>query len=376
LEKSKTIVILLHQIGPYHHARLDALAKEFSIVAIEIRPNSAEYHWKNLHFGHLLYTKIKIETANSLLQIVDGFRPDLLLTYGWNEPEYLKTLLYAKKNRIPIAVASDSIEDSRGELKLKFLLKKSLISLYDGFLVAGKLSEEYVRNYKKNAVVTKPFDVVDNEHFSNHGSYRANGYILCVARFIDKKNIEGLLFAVADNAKEIRLKELKVKVVGAGPNKKIYEEIIRSNELHDIVEISSWLSYDELPSMYFQSSCLILPSKNNETWGLVVNEAMAAGLPIIATSNCGCAPDLIVENETGFLAKEASRDCLSIQLRKFLFLPEEKKKKMGKNGRNKMSGFSLDMHVDAFKFLSLLKSEKVSFLKMILSKLVVVLRNV
>jgi len=56
----------------------------------------------------------------------------------------------------------------------------------------------------------------------------------------------------------------------------------------------------ELPACYVAADCLVLPSDGGETWGLVVNEAMACGLPAIVSDAAGCAPDLIDEGETGF----------------------------------------------------------------------------
>ena len=55
---------------------------------------------------------------------------------------------------------------------------------------------------------------------------------------------------------------------------------------------SGFLNQTEVSRAYVAADCLVLPSDYNETWGLVVNEAMASGLPCIISDRCGCAPDL------------------------------------------------------------------------------------
>jgi glycosyltransferase involved in cell wall biosynthesis len=57
--------------------------------------------------------------------------------------------------------------------------------------------------------------------------------------------------------------------------------------------------YPELPNYYGLASAFVLPSIS-ETWGLVVNEAMASGLPVLVSDRCGCAPDLVRDGTNGF----------------------------------------------------------------------------
>ena len=63
---------------------------------------------------------------------------------------------------------------------------------------------------------------------------------------------------------------------------------------------AGFLNQSELPAAYTAADVLVLPSDGGETWGLVVNEAMACGLPAIVSDAVGCAPDLIEEGKTGF----------------------------------------------------------------------------
>src|SRR5690606_29797429 len=89
---------------------------------------------------------------------------------------------------------------------------------------------------------------------------------------------------------------LHVLMVGSG----VLEETLRRQaaRLHVPVHFLGFRNQSELPSCYAAADCLVLPSDGRETWGLVVNEAMACGLPAIVSDAVGCADDLI-DADTG-----------------------------------------------------------------------------
>ena len=92
--------------------------------------------------------------------------------------------------------------------------------------------------------------------------------------------------------------EAQLLYVGDGPMRAQMEEEVRVNRLEERVEFLGFKNQRELPALLASIDCLILPG--NESWGLVVNEAMACGKPAIVSKACGCAPDLIEEGKTGF----------------------------------------------------------------------------
>ena len=87
-------------------------------------------------------------------------------------------------------------------------------------------------------------------------------------------------------------------IAGTGPMEKELKESTAS-KFSDVVSWFGWASYKDLPSLYHSASCLILPSLS-ESWGLVVNEAMAAGLPILVSERCGCVPELCHDGINGY----------------------------------------------------------------------------
>src|SRR5205807_920130 len=86
-------------------------------------------------------------------------------------------------------------------------------------------------------------------------------------------------------------------MVGDGPLRTACE--VETNQRRAPVGFTGFLNQSEIVGAYAAADYLVLPSDGGETWGLVVNEAMACGLPCIVTDKVGCGPDMIVPNRTG-----------------------------------------------------------------------------
>jgi len=87
---------------------------------------------------------------------------------------------------------------------------------------------------------------------------------------------------------------------------------------HDLpVTFAGFLNQSEIPAAYVASDCLVLPSDYGETWGLVVNEAMACGRPAIVSDRVGCAPDLVIDGVTGAVFPFGATDALARRMVEF-----------------------------------------------------------
>jgi glycosyltransferase involved in cell wall biosynthesis len=87
-------------------------------------------------------------------------------------------------------------------------------------------------------------------------------------------------------------------LLGSGELEESIQSIIRESNLTDAVQMEGFVQYEGLPHYFSGALCLILPSISDQ-WGLVVNEAMAAGLPVLVSDHCGCAHDLVRDKENG-----------------------------------------------------------------------------
>jgi len=153
-------------------------------------------------------------------------------------------------------------------------------------------------------------------------------YFLASARFIEKKNLPRLMEAfaryreLAANAEELKPETLKAEstssglqpsspqsgeghapwdlvLLGDGDLRSSLESQVSSLKLQHCVLLPGFKQYPELPTYYAHAGAFIHAS-TTEQWGLVVNEAMASGLPVLVSNRCGCAPDLVQEGVNGF----------------------------------------------------------------------------
>lgn len=185
-----------------------------------------------------------------------------------------------------------------------------LLSRFDRYLSVGVRVREYLRSFDvPDALVHDSPHCVDNEFFaksaqrfrepnvraearSELGISGADFVVLFVGKLEPKKRPDDLLRALA-----LMEKSPVLVVVGSGPMEAQCREI--ASNLGVSVRWCGFLNQTELGRAYAISDCLVLPSGWGETWGLVINESMAAGLPCVVSDRVGCAPDLVLDGETG-----------------------------------------------------------------------------
>ena len=134
-------------------------------------------------------------------------------------------------------------------------------------------------------------------------------YFLSVGRQILKKNFLFLLKSYRDYLR-VSKDPADLVLVGDGPRRKVLEKYIKDND-PDKIHLLPFSSQEDLRSIYRRSLCFILPSRHGETWGLVVNEAMASGLPVLVSNQVGCASTLVKDGVNGFTFSPDDTDKLS-----------------------------------------------------------------
>ena len=171
--------------------------------------------------------------------------------------------------------------------------------------MAGIQSRDYLRQLGMHAeAIQQPWDVIENDLFSKFAFDSENQAIpdrerpfLCVGRFIFEKNHALLLEAFSYYQSNGGMRSLLL--VGHGP----LEHQIRFACHHlprpQAIKMVPFVELEKLASYYVRSHALVLAS-GKDTWGLVVNEAMASGLPVIVSQACGCVDDLVDDGVNGW----------------------------------------------------------------------------
>jgi glycosyltransferase involved in cell wall biosynthesis len=243
----------------------------------------------------------------------EGF--DAFIVMGWYLKCFWQAIRACRRLKIPVLVRGDSqLATPRSKLKTlaKELVYRVLLRQFDGFLTVGQRSREYLQHYGVPEWKLFPAPhFVDNAWFAERkevasgqrqelrqvwGVRPGQVAVLFVGKFIPEKGLSLLVHGLAEFEKK-QPGVLKLILVGSGP----LEADIRglSTRLNVDLTFAGFKNQGELPACYGAADVLVLTSVS-ETWGLVVNEAMACGLPAIVSTACGCEPDLIVEGETGF----------------------------------------------------------------------------
>lgn len=255
-------------------------------------------------------------------------RPDVVLITGWYSVTLVRALVASRRLRVPALYRGDShlLSGPRGWRRTLWTIKTwLLLRQFSGFLSPGKRVTEYldwfgVPDYR----IFKVPHGIDNEMFAASaaphqvpsaraaarqawGIDRDAFVVLFVGKLVPSKRPLNVVRAVARLERGAML-----LVVGSGPLQAEVEAEAR--ELGVDLKLVGFLNQTELGKAYAVADCLTLPSDFPETWGLVVNEALATGLPVIVSAAVGCAPDLVDDGVTGYQYPLGHIDAMALRL--------------------------------------------------------------
>lgn len=314
----KMIIVAWHRFGPYHHARAGAAAARLDIVGLEMSTIDTVNAWAPVEVargfekitlcpGEALETLPTTKLTASLDALLGELDPSVLIIHGYAARDALALLRWGLMHQRPVIVMSASNGFDAPRSAWREWLKSRLLRRCSAGLAGGTHGSDYLRSLGlPGSRVFVGYDIVDNEHFAagavgvTPASVGMPGpFFLASVRFVQKKNLFRLIEAYARYRSVAGKERWQLTVLGDGPLRPEIEAKIAELNLADDVLLPGYKQYDELPAWYGAASCFILPS-TTEQWGLVVNEAMAAGLPVLVSDRCGCAPDLVSEGVNGF----------------------------------------------------------------------------
>jgi glycosyltransferase involved in cell wall biosynthesis len=225
---------------------------------------------------------------------------------------------------------SESTQIDRGRVWWKESVKRKIVSRAQAAFVGGTRHAEYLVTLGMPPErIAFGYDVVDNTHFSSTISdgealdcssigfqLQRGKYFLSCSRFIAEKNIFGLIEAYWRYVSVLRQRGKSpwpLVLLGDGEQRASIEVEVNRLQLNDLIVLTGYQPYDVLPKYYRHAGVFVLASVS-EPWGLVVNEAMASGLPVLVSNRCGCAPDLVVPGHNGFVFDPSDIRSLSVLL--------------------------------------------------------------
>jgi len=128
-------------------------------------------------------------------------------------------------------------------------------------------------------------------------------------------------------------------LLGDGPLKANLSRLVSELRLDGHVHLPGFLQYHELPA-YYGLADVFVHASTTEQWGLVVNEAMAAGLPVIVSNRCGCVPNLVAEGKNGFTFDPGSVESLAKLMLDMCHFSKRRLEDMGAESQRIVEGFT------------------------------------
>lgn len=252
---------------------------------------------------------------NQIISILDDFKPDFAVINGYVGKEQTVAIRYCQKNRIPYAIESDTpLHVPENKIKAvvkKIYLRKILCHPYCYGFPGGTLQKENFVYYgipeEKNYIMPmsvsserlqKVSEKIESKEKLKEKSGLSNKKVfLFVGRLIQAKNVEVLIKAFEILKREHS--DIALLIVGDGDEREKLEELVKDRHIKDIY-FKGYVVFPDIVQYYKMSDIFVLPSVY-EPWGLVVNEAMIMGMPVIVSSAVGCRMDLIQDGENGFI---------------------------------------------------------------------------
>ncbi len=366
----RRLVILTEIIAPYRIPVFNALAARAEIdlhVIFLAETDPGLRQWQvyrdEIRFSHqvLKSHRAQIGRWNVLLTrgvttALQARNPDALLGGGYNYLAMWQAQRWARRSGVPFLLWSESnILDARSNFWGFESAKRRFISSCQGFVVPGKSAADYLETFgvAPSRIFTAP-NAVDVQLFSASAEKARQQpllrerlglprrYLLYVGRFVRSKGVFDLLAAYATLPEGTR-RDVGLVFVGDGRER---EELVRrSREIHPgQIVVSGFAQRDDLPVFYALAEALIFPT-HSDPWGLVVNEAMACGLPVIASEVAGCVADLVQDGENGYVVPARDSQALS-QAMERLLNPPQLEKQMGHRSLEISSRFTPDAWAD------------------------------
>lgn len=322
------ILFLTNVPSPYRVLFFNELGKMCDLTVLYQKSESSERNSKWIAISENTYKSVFMEGKST--GVDNAFCPSVIkyikrnynaiIICGNASPTEILAIEWCKLRHIPYCIEGDGafVKKRNG---FKDLIKKHLISggslffstcaEHDKYYIHYGANCEKIKRYKFSSLLKK--DILENvisdevKHKIRHSlGIREETMILAVGQFIHRKGFDVLLKAANKLSKDIG-----IYIVGDKPTEE-YLNIVEENSLNN-VHFEGFKTKEELKKYYMASDLFVLPTRE-DIWGLVINEAMAYGLPIITTDRCNAGLELVQNGRNGFIVKTESPDELAARI--------------------------------------------------------------
>ena len=273
------------------------------------------------------YEKVPLwNRVAKLYRRVSSSDADLIVLPGYHRVEYWAMLFACMLNSRPRAVFCDSTAYDRPRRWLRSLAKRFFFKHCQGYFAYGQRSREYLIEHAAHpeAIFVRcqaaalphefTFQAARSARVQKAASTAAPRF-LYVGRLAQEKGLEVLLKAFR-RVRE-RCPQASLVLVGSGPSDSQLRAWCQAHQLDAAVLFLGSMGPEALAEEYLRASGLVLPSFS-EPWGLVINEALSYGCPVVVSQVCGCVPELVSDGKTGYAFPAGDVDQLAQRMQDLL----------------------------------------------------------
>lgn len=314
---SLSVLYLVNVPAPYRVSFFNELGLycDLTVVFERYESSEREKEWHDYSFKtfqSVFLKGFKVGTTSTLDLSIAKFlkdnKFDIIVIGNYSSPTGILAIEYLNRKNIPFVISVDGGLIDHEESKLKQNFKTKLISSANAWLSTGETTNKYLTYYgankeyiyiypfttmEKENILENPLTINEKEKLRKELHIPYSNMILSIGQFIYRKGFDVLIEA----AKDFR-EGIGVYIIGGTPTEEYLDLIDRYNV--DNVHFIDFLEYEELKKYYFATDIFVLPTRE-DIWGLVINEAMANGLPVITTTSCVAGIEMIEEGINGYL---------------------------------------------------------------------------
>jgi glycosyltransferase involved in cell wall biosynthesis len=362
----KRVLFLTNYPSPYRVDFFNQLGRSVDLTVLFTAEVSEQKHrdraWFNENYSGFhavfLMNSITIRGKRLCLGVLDYLKQewDVIISGGYSDPTQMLAFEWLKIHHIPFYMELDG-----GLIKLdsyiKNQIKRHYISMPSGWFSTGKTADNYLIHYgaKPGNIIRYPFTSLwEKELQEAQNAAKADKrairielgiiekrVVLSVGQLINRKAFDVLIRAAA-----LLPKDTGVYIVGGEPTEEYLSLCDQAGAQN--VHFVSFKPKKELKKYYMAADVFAMPTRS-DIWGLVVNEALSYGLPVVASDQCGAALELIENGKNGYIVPVNDHTALANSINMVF---ESNMTEMSANAVSSISGYSIEnmakSHLDAF----------------------------
>ena len=367
------VLVIWQRFLPYHVARLGRLnewlaSTGWRLTAVEVAQQDRSYGFPVAEKGSGPFRRITVfpgrsyhelsagQVHRSVLEVLEQERPDVVFAPATPFPEGMAAVAHRRRSACRLILMDDAWEGSDVRGYLTRFAKRMIHRGVDGIFAPAPSHRSYFEKigFPKEGIVYG-VDAVDNDFYARQtvnvlesaSAWRKRlnlpeDYFVYVGRLLPRKGLETLIEAYRGYRKKAGPAPWGLVLVGDGPHRGAVEALAK--DLPGVLLTGARFG-DECCACYALASAAIVPSLR-DPWALVVNEAMASGLPVLVSRGCGAARTLVREAENGWTFRPGDAEELMVLMRRIAGLSRELRRAMGLRSKAILADWGLDRFVN------------------------------